>query len=374
MDKEEFHNLLDKYVSGEASPEEMAMLETWYINYERHDNQVTTPELISNQEESFKQLSAQIHKGSRVIILKRLTAAAAVVVLALSIFLFHGKFNHNAVPYLSQKAIKSDVSPGSNRATLTLSNGRKLVLNAAISGQLAIQGNTVVKKRPNGEISYSATGRASKDTALAFNTATTPRGGFFQLVLSDGTKVWLNSASSIKFPVVFRGSDRQVELTGEAYFEVAHNAKKPFRVVSAGQTVEVLGTHFNINAYPDETTINTTLAEGSVKILSKSQSVIIKPGEQAKFSDHAIAVNKVDVDEVLAWKNGYFSFDDNTIEEVMKQLARWYDVDVKYVGNTSDRRFSGEIPRNVKASQILDVLSFKEIHYKIENKTITIMP
>jgi len=215
----------------------------------------------------------------------------------------------------------------------------------------------------------------SSANSLVYNTATTPRGGQYQFILSDGTKVWLNSASSIKYPVQFIGNERKVELTGEAYFEVVHNAKMPFRVVSNGQTVEDLGTHFNINAYNDENVIKTTLLEGSVKVSSAAGNNTIKPGQQAVLNNGNISViNDADLDAAVAWKNGFFYFDDNNIQEVMRQLARWYDVDIKCEGELPSRQFSGEISRNVKASQILDILSFKKIHYKIDGKSIVITP
>jgi ferric-dicitrate binding protein FerR (iron transport regulator) len=172
---------------------------------------------------------------------------------------------------------------------------------------------------------------------------------------------------------VFNGNERKVELTGEAYFEVAHNAKKPFKVISNGQTVEVLGTHFNVNAYNDEHGIKTTLLEGSVKVAAEGVSSIIKPGEQAKFEQGFINVIPVDVDQVVAWKNGFFFFEDSDIQEVMRQISRWYNVDVQYEGQLPRRLFSGEISRNVNLSQILDILSFKKIHYKIDGKTIIVM-
>ena len=162
-------------------------------------------------------------------------------------------------------------------------------------------------------------------------------------------------------------------MTGEAYFEVAHNAKKPFRVVSNGQTIEVLGTHFNVNAYADELSVKTTLLEGRVKISSAASSEVIVPGEQSSMRDGHIKVQNVDVNAAVAWKNGLFNFEDNNIEEVMRQLARWYDVDVKYEGKIPSRKFSGEISRNVNASQILDILAFKKIHFKIEGNLITVI-
>ncbi|WP_432327294.1 FecR family protein [Mucilaginibacter sp. P25] len=199
------------------------------------------------------------------------------------------------------------MAPGGNKAILTLGDGSTIVLNGAKIGKLARQDNILIKKAADGQISYRdvvVDFHPSKN--IIYNTATTPQGGQYQFILADGTKVWLNASSSIKYPVVFNGNERRVELTGEAYFEVAHNAKKPFKVISNGQTVEVLGTHFNINAYNDEQAVKTTLLEGSVKVSAGKVSNIIKPGQQARFDHGLIDVMNVDADEVVAWKNGFF--------------------------------------------------------------------
>jgi ferric-dicitrate binding protein FerR (iron transport regulator) len=257
---------------------------------------------------------------------------------------------------------------------LTLSDGSQVALNNAHNGTLASQGNVMINKNKDGQIVYANSGEDSALQNDGYNTATTPRGGQFQLILSDGTKVWLNAASSIKYPVVFKGNERKVELTGEAYFEVAHNKKKPFKVISNGQTVEVLGTHFNINAYNNENAVRTTLLEGSVRVSTGDKNKVIKPGEQAQLKNGDFQIAAVDVNEVIAWKNGLFQFKDANIIDIMKQLSRWYDVDIKYEGSIPDRKFSGSISRNVNASQLLDILSFEKIHFRIEGKTIIVTP
>jgi transmembrane sensor len=375
MDTKDIKNLLERYNSGNATSEEKALVEVWYLKYKDSDTYPPSGQLEQDQKESLKSLLGQIKAQPRKIQLSRYAIAASILVfLAAGGYwvIFKGQQKQQIA---INKPSKHDLAPGGNRAILTLSDGSKIVLNNAKKGTLATQGNTRVNKTADGLISYTNATDKTASNVIAYNTASTPRGGQFQFVLSDGTKIWLNAASSIKYPVTFNGHERKVELTGEAYFEVAHNTQKPFRVVSNGQTVEVLGTHFNINAYSDEGVVKTTLLEGSVKVSSGLVSNIIKPGEQAQFRNGSISViDNADLDATVSWKNGLFHFEDNSIQEVMRQLARWYDVDIKYQGQASQRLFSGEISRNVNASQILDILSFKKIHYKIEGKSIVITP
>ena len=215
------------------------------------------------------------------------------------------------------------------------------------------------------------------DQAIRYNTITTLRGGQYQVILPDGTKVWLNAASSLKYPTEFRGKERNVELTGEAYFEVAKNATMPFHVQSAGQTVRVLGTHFNINAYEDEGVIKTTLLEGSIQITYQQAKVLIKPGEQARVvagsPDKIIVDENADTDGAVAWKDGYFQFNHADIRTVMRQISRWYDVTVKYEGSVSSKDFGGAIERNLKLSQVLHILEKSQVHFVINGKEVVVL-
>ncbi len=374
MQPKDIEDLIERYNKGLTTPEENALVETWYLKYKHDDPYLSHFQLEEDQKESLDKLLNKIQGKSRRIQLPRLAIAASILIFLAAGVYFLVINNKPARHIAINKPQKQDVAPGGNKAIITLGDGSTIALNGAKIGKLAQQGNIIIKKAADGQISYKdvvVTYHGSKD--IIYNTASTPQGGQYQFILSDGTKVWLNAASSIKYPVVFNGNERKVELTGEAYFEVAHNAKKPFRVVSNGQTVEVLGTHFNINAYNDEQGIKTTLLEGSVKVSAEGMSNIIKPGEQARLENGAIHVTNVDLDAVVAWKNGFFFFEDNNIQEVMRQLSRWYGVEVKYEGQLPSRRFSGEISRNVNLSQILDILSFKKIHYKIDGKTIIVM-
>jgi transmembrane sensor len=247
---------------------------------------------------------------------------------------------------------------------------------------LATQGNTQVLKLNDGQLQYKESSEVSPsggDLEGAFNTMSTPRGGQYQLTLSDGTKVWLNAASSLRYPATFTGKDRQVELNGEAYFEVAHNAAMPFKVNVAGkEEVEVLGTHFNINSYSDEPAVKTTLLEGSVKVtpainttISTQLATILKPGEQAQMQAGG-KINRqtnVDIGKVMAWKNNIFNFNN---ENIMRQLSRWYNVDIRFEGTIPGIKFSGEIGRNLSLKQVLSILDETRIKYRIEGKTLVI--
>lgn len=303
-------------------------------------------------------------------------AAAAVLVLLGAFSLYQFKVKEKAKIAVAESSIqKNDIAPGGNKAVLTLANGSTIILDSAANGNLASQGNTKIIKL-NGQLAYSADG---KDAAIVYNTITTPRGGQYELILADGSKVWLNAASSLRFPVNFTGKERKVALTGEGYFEVAKNATMPFKVDVAGKgEVEVLGTHFNINAYTDEPTINTTLLEGSVKffttISGEQKEVRLSPGQQAqlKLNGQINLNDHPDMDEVMAWKNGEFQFNSADLKSIMRQIERWYDVDVIFNSQT-DLHLSGQITRYANVSEVLRKLELtNEIHFTIEGKKIIV--
>ncbi|WDF56713.1 FecR family protein [Mucilaginibacter sp. KACC 22063] len=372
MQPNDIEAIIERYNAGKATPEEVALVESWYLKYPLSQQPPKTDLLESDQQESLNLILNQINGKSSVKIWKQLSIAASILIVFAAGLIYILKKHSNQ--HVAKTIAQPKLMPGGNKAVLTLANGKSIILNSAQNGTLATQGNMAVKKVSDGTISYAANQAVPTSATEIYNTATTPRGGLFQFILADGTKVWLNSASSIRFPVAFNGNQRRIELTGEAYFEVTHDPKKPFIVECNGQEVQDLGTHFNINAYSDEEAINTTLLEGSVKITAANTSTIISPGQQAKFRNGKVEVTSVNTDDAVAWKNGLFNFNDNTIQEVMRQLARWYDVQVKYEGQLPPRHFSGEISRNVEASQILDILSFKKVHYRIEGKCIIITP
>lgn len=302
-------------------------------------------------------------------------SVAASFTLCIAILLFINFKNTVTVkPESPTVAVLQDVAPGGDRAILTLADGSTIVLNQAEDGTLATQGNSRITKQ-SGSLAYSTT--AASGISPLYNTITTPRGGTYLLTLSDGTRIWLNAASSIRFPVIFTGDERRVAMTGEVYFEVAKNAARPFRVEVKDRSmeVEVLGTHFNINAYTDETSIETTLLEGSVKVSGAGKQAVLKPGQQSQFSPASLlSVREADTDQAIAWRNGLFQFSNAEITELMRQLSRWYDIEVKYEGVMPAIRTTGKAPRNISLASLLKILELSGIHYKIEEGKLIVMP
>lgn len=304
-------------------------------------------------------------------------AVAATVLIALSVGLWIYK-SRPRQPQLSFQVKKTEIMPGTNKAILTLSNGTKIDLQSAKNGNIAQQAGIVINKLANGKIDYQHSGTAIEKAGKAeeLNSLYVPKGGQYQLTLPDGTHVWLNAASSLKYAVAFAGKERRVELSGEAYFEVAKNPEKPFLVnVEGKQTVEVLGTHFDIKAYDNDRDIKTTLLEGSVKVTSKNSMIIIKPGQMAINNlKTSLVVKDADIEEVMSWKNGLFVFNDDRIEDVLKIAARWYDVDVEYRGGVSHKKLRGIVSKYKNITELLDNIAITSgIHYKIEGRRVILM-
>jgi len=265
-----------------------------------------------------------------------------------------------------------DILPGTNKATLTLSNGKTIILDSTGNGLVAQQGGVQILKQ-SGQLSYNDGSAAMNETL--YNTITTPRGGQYpSLKLADGSEVWLNSSSSIRFPVSFTGNNRTVEITGEAWFKVVHNAKQPFKVKVNGIEINDLGTEFNVNAYEDEAIVKTTLIEGSIKVANETTSSLIKPGQQALLNKEGEIklASDIDMDKILAWKNGRFMFKNDDIKTIMRQVSRWYDVDIQYKEPVNEL-FYGEISRNTKASSVFELLEATgAVHFVIEGKKIIV--
>jgi transmembrane sensor len=285
----------------------------------------------------------------------------------------------------TKTTIPIEAEPGGNHATLTLSNGTVIVLDQAKEGDLAHQSNSRIVKSNNGQVVYFPTATAS--TAIEYNTISTPRAGQYHIVLPDGTHVWLNAASSLRFPTAFSGKTREVELSGEGYFEVTHDKSKPFYVSKGDMQVEVLGTHFNINAYEDEEVAKVTLLEGSVKVGrrqkadGRKESVVLKPGEQAiaiasqLTTDHSPLTvdHSPDIEKVIAWKDGFFEFNNMPLPAIMRQISRWYDVDVILDSKYPDKRFGGRISRKLNLANIISMLETYGVHFKMENKKLIVV-
>jgi transmembrane sensor len=385
MDEQQLRNLLDKYLTGTLGeeerdhlskllqrPEYLSLLER--IMYEEFEHRRFEGEghdrVLSLIQENIHNAIHHNRKTSVLQIRRWVAAAAAVIGISIGMYLVLKPKPEVSTETAIQE--KQDILPGGNKAVLTLDNGSTIILDSAHNGLVAQQNGSNIIKTDSGKLTYSKT--ENNLIEIRYNTLTTPRGGKFQITLADGTKVWLNAASSIKYPTAFTGRERRVVITGEAYFEVVHNAKQPFIVSVNNIEVTDIGTHFNINAYENENQVSTTLFEGSISLKSGKYATLLKPGEQAELgSDGRINILKQEqLDQVIAWKNGYFNFRNADMPTVMRQLERWYDIDVHYEGQIPERRFQGELPRNMTLQEVLQVLREVKINYKINGKMLII--
>ncbi len=382
--------LITQYLNKECTADEFAELFTYIGNraYEdvlqarmRDDLKSLTPGADVHQVDwdSIYNNVINSSKSGKVssIFSRRLAIAAAVTLLctiSAGIWILKQK-----QPVTHQVAVvkqKYDVKPGTDKAILKLADGSEIVLNNTAKGVLTHQGQTAVKQQANGVIAYQVSAQSQKQgNKVSNNTLSIPSGGQYMLILPDNSKVWLNSNSSLTYATAFSGNERIVELTGEGYFEIAKDAQHPFVVKSGRSNVRVLGTHFNISAYPDETLSEVTLAEGAVMLTVGKHSTKIKPGQRASFNQHddMIALREVDVDEAIDWKNGYFQFDNASMERVMHKVKHWYNIDIEYQGKQPAVKFTGMISRNNNLSKILDLLqSTGGVSFEIVNKKVIV--
>jgi len=339
-----------------------------------------------------RRLNTRFQNRNTILRWVSLAAAVALVFITVTIILFRNDRPVNEINQVVEIAkpiekplYKNDIKPGGNKAILTLADGTKIVLDDASQGALTKQGNTTVIKLDDGRLAYNpqhVTKLNSK--AVFYNTLTTPRGGQYCVTLPDGTIVWLNASSSLHFPTAFTGNERKVEVVGEAYFEVAKNAEMPFYVKAGNSEIKVLGTHFNITAYADDKIIKTTLLEGSVQVSMvnsaaseiDNNTVTLQPGQQFQLDrNNTWNVIDADLEEAVAWKNGFFIFNNENLESIMLKISRWYDVKVVYEVSSENKNFTGHISRSQNVSEVLSMLELTEsLHFKIDGKTITILP
>lgn len=393
MPERTFDELFNGYMSGTLNAEELrqfrvmalmpenrerlsgllqdAFNDPAYAEHADYDTDEMAGEVVRKAKKADEMLS--VLKQDRISLLERpwfkYAAAAAVFVLLIgATWQFHLYKQRNR-PLLASHSV---VKPAAPQPVLILGDGSRIALDSVANGTIAHQGGAQVVKLANGQVAYNA-GTDDKGGAV-FNTMQTPNGCLYQLTLPDGSKVWLNAASAIRYPTVFPSDSRLVEVTGEVYFEVAKDERRPFVVSARGMQVKVLGTAFNVMAYPDEGAVKTTLVEGMVKV---NADKLLHPGEQAVLNSHSgqLTVNKPDMAETLGWKNGEFYFRDTDITTIMRQIARWYDVEVKYEGDMSDIVLSGIVARTAQVSQLLKALELtKIVRFKIQGKTIIVMP
>jgi transmembrane sensor len=377
MDTNTAKILLERYRAGNCTEPETALILKWYH------------ELIDTGEcqwgEGEKQLINQSiennllqHINSNVSSAKvrhfnfRRWAVAASILFLVGLGSYFMFFHKNSKGIDIAKVTKpADVkAPEANRAMITLANGQQVYLDSTVNGTLLEQAGVKVVKLADGKIEYRGTAQTE-----IYNTLNNPRGSkVIDMTLADGSRVWLNAGSSVTYPIAFIGNERNVTITGEAYFEVAHDAAKPFSVSKGDVQVQVLGTHFNVNAYEDEASINVTLIEGSVKVNKGNSNILLQPGQQALIDNSITISRNADIEQVLAWKNGFFSFNRADIKTVMRQVGRWYDVEVVYEGTLTKDLFGGDIHRNLSLAKVLDFLEKSQVHFVLNGKTVTVKP
>ena len=390
MEKENFHKLLDKYISGEASQEEEQRLLNFYGSFNSSSEIDQIPGLDDLKDKIFDKISEKItpeedySQSFNLYYLKSFSIAAMILLtITTGIYFYSNRTLHEEEQFV-ELSVNNDILPGNNKAILTLADGSKISLDDAANGLLASQGNIAITKTENGEIVYEKNSLDKNKGILSpsvINTIQTPKGGKYQVRLPDGSKVWLNSASTLSYPTTFTGLERKVKLKGEAYFEITSNKKIPFRVESEGQIVEVLGTHFNINSYDDEDFTKTTLLEGSVRVILNSKSDVLgktrmlKPGEQSltNSSQSGIRIENADTEKAVAWKNGYFKFKNTPIQQIMREVERWYDVELVYEGTMPTDEFTGFISNEVNISGVLKILEQSGgVKFSVKGKKIKV--
>ena len=376
----EMKELLEKYLGDKMTPEELERFKVLLAADEHREELENNIENILeqkrfkdlsgvNRDEIFNQIidKRPIHPFYHVR--NRWFAAAAVILVMLGTGIYFRSL-HSGSHESAKETVMLNVSPGGNKAVLTLADGSQVALDST-GNKVFQQGNTVVRQQ-GGQLQYAAT---ATTLPVSFNTLSTPRGGQFRVVLPDGTTVWLNAASTLRYPTAFTGNERKVIVTGEAYFDVAKNDNQPFRVqLNEQTTIEVLGTQFNVNSYKEETSIQTTLIEGAINVRKGTEKVLLKPGQQAQTTTDAIAVYNADIEQVTAWKNGLFNFHNASVEEVMNQLSRWYDIEVIYEGKIPSLTFDGKMGRDLNLMQVIKILKYMKLNFRIEGKRLVVMP
>ena len=395
--------LIIKYHRDELSEEESLELTVWCAQSTKNQalfDQLSDPDFIkgsiralpdmqSLKKNGWEKVATNIGEeekatGGRSFRLRPwrpyLVAASISLVLILGAWLYLGLRGRKTVSGTQTAVVHAanDVAPGSSKAVLTLSDGSLVTLDSTGSGTISRQSGAVVMKSP-GVVSYAANVPDDNPTKTVYNTLTTPASGQYQVVLPDGSRVWLNNASSLRYPVSFDGARREVELEGEAYFEIAKNVTQPFFVqVRGGLSVEVLGTSFNIEAYRNEAVVKTTLVAGGLRLAAGAVQLSLQPGEQADAGDSLNGglhlVKDADAEGAIAWKNGKFYFYKADLQAVMRMIARWYDIKVKYDGSVAPHLFGGEIERSLNLSQVLNILAKNGVHFELQGRTLIVRP
>lgn len=385
MQDKQIIELINKYHDGTISPEGRTILESWYLKQASVNNYDLSKKDIDHNLEIIEKGLPLKYNTSLAMLWPRSIAVAAILICISFGMYFYINYNDDPNNGYVDIEIKKEIVPGSNKAILTLADGSKISLTDANSGDLVKENGIKITKTADGQLVYEV--RQTKETQtdgsdykdkITYNTLETPRGGQYQIILPDGSKVWLNAASILRYPSNFAShKERKVELYGEAYFEVFKDKLHPFIVRTNKQEIKVLGTHFNISAYSDESQVKTTLLEGSVMVYNpdiNGDKVKLIPGQQSVSDGKSIKVNSVDLEGVIAWKNGYFRFDDESLESIMSKISRWYNVDINWQDESvKSELFAAVTTRFVNVSNLLKMLEQTgDVKFDVRDGKITV--
>jgi transmembrane sensor len=389
MDQQEVKDLLEKYNQNSLNPQEKSRLDSWYI-YQSEKNTQEIPatdlkEVMARLKTTLPLEYAVPIKTYKLWPRIKITAAA-IATIVFGVWFYNSVNNHRHPELVSGSPSANDIAPGRQGATLMLANGKSIRLSDAINGKIANEAGVEITKTEDGQLVYNIKTKTltGTDASVAqHNTLHTAKGETYQVRLPDGTKVWLNAASSISYsPTLTADGHRSIQLDGEAYFEVVKDKANPFIVTTKRQEVRVLGTHFNINAYTDEKEVKTTLLEGRVRVVSLydrqalnpgAKTVILLPDQQSILSGTGqLQVAQVDVEQAIAWKQGKFRFENANLETVLREMSRWYNVEIVYANGIPERTFTGDIDRNLTAAEALSILQFTKVNFKIQGQQIIV--
>jgi len=374
MERPDFDKLLEKYHKGECTPQELDFIESWYLQYQKDAEPLSQAELEYEVAQMTESMGPRISLGTaQPSLFRRLRLPLSIAASVLIIFSIGYLLLFNSAKEQEIAKQVAPISPGRQAASLTLANGKKIFLSDQQAGKVAQEAGVSISKTSNGELIYEIIG--AKNQPQGFNTLATSNGETYRVKLPDGSMVWLNAASSLKYPVSFQNSkNREVQLSGEAYFEISKDRQHPFIVKSKGQQVEVLGTHFNVNAYKEDPNILTTLLEGSVRLTSTNgMAKVLKPGQQAALSADQIRILPVDTRSVTAWKDGYFRFKNESLPSIMRKISRWYNVEVVFEKGIPEDTYSGAVARHDDISQVLEIMEgSNNIHFTIKERRIIV--
>ena|SRR5690606_26707373 len=373
MTEKEIHVLLEKYITGECSQQEKDFLERWYASeLQKKIFETDESDLRTVKDELWERIVDKRPEITKRRIAWRVWAGVAAVLLIGFFVIYHETQRTDKTPGEKIVTRTQNVLPGGNKAVLTTGDGKQIILTDEADGVIEQGDGFIIRKQEDGLVSFEITDQKKHATHVN-NTIETPKGGIYQVILPDGSKAWLNSASSISFPSNFSNEERSVSIKGEVYFEVRRDVSRPFRVEASQQRIEVLGTKFNINAYADEPYVRTSLLEGSVSVRGAEREHVLKPGfEMITNKNGKDRIAKADIEAIMAWKEGVFQFDRVELSALMRQLARWYDVEVIYTGAYPKDEFVGKIKRNEDIRKILNVLRYGNIDVSLEGRKLMV--